>query len=609
MSGLARRTPPTAVARPGLRHERGTSDRGGRGEAPPVPAPRPATREATQDAVVEDAVQRGERGGHAGKIVLLRRRPESPPESRAVALGQAALRLVPLDRLSLFRVEEPGPGHGGRRRAPRQPAHPRGAVLRRDHPTARHGPRVRRGDGEEHHASSATGASRANLVRVRTEAGPGLVNCNGFKNPGLDAFARDVAQLPHRVPLIVSVAGETPEDCVALVRGLSPYGDLVEFNISSPNTRLVYTWSERPAELRALLEEVRAACPRPLIVKISPDFADANERDIIPAALEAGIRVVNYGNTRRVEDARLSQGGGGLSGPEIFPATLDNIRRTRARFGDRFDLIATGGIDAPTRPERCSMRAPRRSVFHRIHHARADPGAPHSRGASRPTSRRPLKSTACPHVHLYPQNGKSHGLARARRGNAQNCTSARPPPSPWKEFAHSSRCCGRARRAHALFMRRNEALTSIGRTRKFWRARSTDVVVGCVFRSERQSVSAEERERWTVAENHSPRSRDDGVCDSAGDRRVARHTEPRRLGGIHRERHAIEEADPCRSCVRAESERSHLPPADALQRRTSRSSRRAEPAAETRAGAGTRDAPGVSRLRLCRETASPSPDR
>ena len=149
------------------------------------------------------------------------------------------------------------------------------------------------------------------------------------------------------MPLIVSFAGESPDDCVELARTLGPLGELAEFNMSSPNTKLVYAWSERPAELRALLEQVRAACPRPLIVKISPDFADANDRVIIPAVLEAGVRIVNYGNTRRTEDARLSQGVGGLSGPEIFPATLANIRRTRATFGDRLELIATGGVDAP----------------------------------------------------------------------------------------------------------------------------------------------------------------------------------------------------------------------------------------------------------------------
>jgi len=49
------------------------------------------------------------------------------------------------------------------------------------------------------------------------------------------------------------------------VRGLAAYGDLVEFNVSSPNTKLVYGWSTRPRELRAMLEAVRAAADKPLL--------------------------------------------------------------------------------------------------------------------------------------------------------------------------------------------------------------------------------------------------------------------------------------------------------------------------------------------------------
>jgi dihydroorotate dehydrogenase len=196
------------------------------------------------------------------------------------------------------------------------------------------------------------GHPQPNLVRVRNEAGRGLINCNGFQNPGLEAFRRSIAALPHRVPLIVSAAGESVNDYIALVRGLGGLGDLVEFNISSPNTRLVYEWSRRPRELRALLEQARAASPTPLILKLSPDFVDVNEREIIPAALAAGIRVVNYGNTRRVEEPRLSQGAGGLSGPALFASTLDNVRRTRAAFGDALAIIATGGVDSPAKARR-----------------------------------------------------------------------------------------------------------------------------------------------------------------------------------------------------------------------------------------------------------------
>ena len=70
---------------------------------------------------------------------------------------------------------------------------------------------------------------------------------------------------PESVTLtvIVSVAGESIKDYVTLVRELGPLGDLVEFNISSPNTKLVYEWSRKPGELATLLREVRGAHAEP----------------------------------------------------------------------------------------------------------------------------------------------------------------------------------------------------------------------------------------------------------------------------------------------------------------------------------------------------------
>jgi dihydroorotate dehydrogenase len=268
------------------------------------------------------------------------------PEPAAVAFGQAMLRALPLDRLPGFRVDDPrlATTLGGVRLS--NPLilaamYYDPAILRRA---------MGLGFGAVTTKSITVrprpGHPQPNLVRVRTAAGPGLVNCNGFQNPGLDTFRQTLARLPHRVPLIVSVAGESVEDYVTLVEALGPHADLVEFNISSPNTRLVYEWSTRPKELRDLLTRAAAATRTPLIVKVSPDFADVNERDIIPAALDAGIRIVNYGNTRRVEDARLSQRAGGLSGPDLFEATRTNVQRTRRTFGDALELIATGGVDS-----------------------------------------------------------------------------------------------------------------------------------------------------------------------------------------------------------------------------------------------------------------------
>lgn len=269
------------------------------------------------------------------------------PETIAVALGQAALRWLPLDRLPLFRLDDPRLAVTlGGVRLPNplilSSTYYDLTILRRA---------MALGFGAVTTKSITVrprpGHPRPNLVRVETTRGPGFVNCNGFKNPGMEAYRTLLPTLPHRVPLIVAVAGESIAEYVTLVNALGPFGDLVEFNISSPNTALVYQWSQKPEEVRSLFKAVRAATEKPLIVKLSPDFQDANERAIIPAAVEHGITIINWGNTRRVTEPRLSQGAGGLSGPELFPTTLDNVKRLRKIFGHSIEIIATGGIDSP----------------------------------------------------------------------------------------------------------------------------------------------------------------------------------------------------------------------------------------------------------------------
>ena len=269
------------------------------------------------------------------------------PERAAIALGQRALRFTPLDRLALFRLDDPRLAItlGGVRL-------PNPLILSSMYYDTRI---LQRAMGLGFGAVTAKSITRSprpghphpNLVRIDTAEGPGLVNCNGFKNPGLAAYRAALQGLGHRVPLIVAAAGQSVEEYAEVVAGLESLGDLVEINISSPNTKLVYEWSTRPRELANLFRAVRGATAKPIIVKVSPDFGPVNEDVIVPAALEAGIGIVNCGNTRRVDEPRLSQKSGGLSGPALFAATLDHVRRLRDRFGSRLEIIACGGIDAP----------------------------------------------------------------------------------------------------------------------------------------------------------------------------------------------------------------------------------------------------------------------
>src|SRR5499433_300279 len=149
------------------------------------------------------------------------------PEPLAVALGQWGLRHVPLDRLPIFRRDDPrlAIALGGVRLS-------NPLILSSMYYDTRI---LRRAMGLGFGAVTAKsitpgprpGHPAPNLVRVQTPEGPGLVNCNGFHNPGLAAFRAALASLPHRVPLIVSATGESAEDIVAVVEGLVPFGDVV----------------------------------------------------------------------------------------------------------------------------------------------------------------------------------------------------------------------------------------------------------------------------------------------------------------------------------------------------------------------------------------------
>lgn len=271
------------------------------------------------------------------------------PEAQAVRLGQALLRTLPVERCPVFVLDDPrlavelagvmlpnpvilSSMYSDVRILAKAMALGFGAVTTKSITVA---PRP--------------GHPEPTLVRLATPEGPGFVNCNGFRNPGLEAFRAALRRLPRRRPLVVSVAGDCPEEYRRLVEGLADLADLVEVNISSPNTRLVYELSASPERVQQLLARLRRATSKPLIVKLSPDYPEENRQRIVPAVLEAGIDVVNFGNTRRVPYPRLSQGAGGLSGPALFPGVLATVRELRQALGPRPGLIATGGIDTPAK--------------------------------------------------------------------------------------------------------------------------------------------------------------------------------------------------------------------------------------------------------------------
>ena len=183
------------------------------------------------------------------------------------------------------------------------------------------------------------------------ETSAGLINSIGLPNKGLERFLSEdlpaLAELP--VPLVVSVMGFSAEEVERLVRavGVRPEVALIELNVSCPNVETGLVMGADPAETERLLERVRPAAEKPLLVKLTPNASDPGA--VAAAAERAGADAVSLVNTLKgmapdpVTGAPfLGAGSGGLSGPAIRAVALEQVAAVVAQVD--IPVIGMGGI-------------------------------------------------------------------------------------------------------------------------------------------------------------------------------------------------------------------------------------------------------------------------
>ena len=220
------------------------------------------------------------------------------------------------------------------------------------------------------------------------ETPSGMLNAVGLQNIGVDAFLNE--KLPAlrtcRVPVIVSVLGESSDEVAAMVQQLDGAEGVaaVELNLSCPNIRhRSGLRTPRPAssdrrggqgsgpESSAHSPEPPAQSPqpmmvaqdaeatfamdqtasrqtrKPLIAKLSPDVTDL--APIAQAAERAGASALSLVNTfvgmsldPATRRSRLGTMTGGLSGPAIRPLAVYRVWYTAQTV--RIPVIGIGGI-------------------------------------------------------------------------------------------------------------------------------------------------------------------------------------------------------------------------------------------------------------------------
>lgn len=183
------------------------------------------------------------------------------------------------------------------------------------------------------------------------QAESGLINAMGLPNPGIDVFAEEIkfAKTILRVPVIVSVFGYSAEEYAAAAKKATEAGaDAVELNVSCPHVKQTGAEiGQNPKILQEVVEQVKAAINKPLIVKLSPNVADITQ--FAQAAVEAGADALTAVNTLKAIaiDTEtmlpiLSNVKGGLSGAAIKPVALRCVYDIHEQFD--IPIIGCGGI-------------------------------------------------------------------------------------------------------------------------------------------------------------------------------------------------------------------------------------------------------------------------
>lgn len=187
------------------------------------------------------------------------------------------------------------------------------------------------------------------------ETPAGMLNAIGLENVGVEAFIRDKLPSLERYDTVVvaNVLGKSIEEFRRIVERLTPCRrvDAFELNISCPNVKEGgVQFGHDPRLTHQVVSAVRAATPKPVWVKLSPNVTDI--KVFAQACEDAGADAVTLVNTFvgmaiDVEKRRpmLSNVTGGLSGPAIRPLAVRltyEVARTVS-----IPVIGIGGITSP----------------------------------------------------------------------------------------------------------------------------------------------------------------------------------------------------------------------------------------------------------------------
>ena len=199
-------------------------------------------------------------------------------------------------------------------------------------------------------AEPQTGNPRPRLFRLQED--DALINRMGFNNDGADVIGArlDPDRLPA-VPIGVNVGKSkvapletAEEDYLYTYKQVSHAGDYFAVNVSSPNTPGLRELQDRE-HLERILGTLSEAGAAPLLVKLSPDLADAAVEEALSVAADVGLDGIIATNTTTERPNLRSPHRaetGGLSGKPLSDRATNQIRFVAQRTD--LPVVGVGGV-------------------------------------------------------------------------------------------------------------------------------------------------------------------------------------------------------------------------------------------------------------------------
>lgn len=179
----------------------------------------------------------------------------------------------------------------------------------------------------------------------------GMLNSVGLQNPGVDYFIENDIPFLRQfdTKIIVNVCGHSIEEYTNVVKKLQGQDvDLLELNISCPNvSEGGMAFGTDPVMVEKVVNEVKKAADKPLIVKLSPNVTDITE--IAAAAVSGGadgLSLINTLTGMKIDIYKrqpiLYRKIGGMSGPAVKPVAVRMVYQVCKAVD--VPVIGMGGI-------------------------------------------------------------------------------------------------------------------------------------------------------------------------------------------------------------------------------------------------------------------------